>query len=601
MDDLRLALVMRFVDRFTGPLKRARREIDNTGQDVVRGEERRSRQVAAISAGALGVATAVLGGMTVAAKKAIEFESAMADITKYDLIEDPAEIERLQQDIFDLSTKIPVAAGEIQAIVAQASQADVIDLMLPDAEQRELVVAFAEEVGKIAGAFDSSTDAATEFYIGLMNRANLSLAEASLVADAINHIDNNAAAAASDLMNMMVRVGGIGDMAGLSQVQVAALAAAFRGASSRADIAATAMGNFLQPMTKGEQATDRQAAAFERLGLTAQGVAEAMQVDAEGTIIDVLGRIGTLSDVETPQIIGQLFGDGIEIVGPISNLVGEIEKIPEMFALVKDERQYAGSAAAEFERTLVTTAAQLQLMQNQWDKINIQVGSVLLPHIKRFLEDLDTIIGDIERWYGALQDIIQRTSEIGTAIKETLTSWDAFKAKAGEVLDRVIAKAAEVGTAIREALTFEAPGWLRSLQGLTGNGGGPARTPEGIAAADAAAAAGRARGEQVDALPPPPMRATGGHVRAGQVYEWQEEGLELFAPSVDGRVISNAALRRMERGAASGGRDARVTIGDIHVHAAPGMSPAEVARAVRRELERMTRGGAPLHDGAIYG
>ena len=44
-----------------------------------------------------------------------------------------------------------------------------------------------------------------------------------------------------------------------------------------------------------------------------------------------------------------------------------------------------------------------------------------------------------------------------------------------------------------------------------------------------------------------------------------------------------------------------VAIGDIVIHAAPGMSPGDVARAVRREPERLTAAReAELHDGAAY-
>lgn len=96
---------------------------------------------------------------------------------------------------------------------------------------------------------------------------------------------------------------------------------------------------------------------------------------------------------------------------------------------------------------------------------------------------------------------------------------------------------------------------------------------------------------------PPPGRALGGAVRAGQVYRWMEEGQELFSPAVDGSVINARDVRAM--------REARaprpVTIGDIVINAAPGMDAQAVARAVREELLRLTRAqGGELHDGGAY-
>ncbi len=92
-------------------------------------------------------------------------------------------------------------------------------------------------------------------------------------------------------------------------------------------------------------------------------------------------------------------------------------------------------------------------------------------------------------------------------------------------------------------------------------------------------------------------RALGGPVRAGAIYQWQEQGRELFVPNVDGTVISNRQLRSLRGGP---GRAApSFTIGEINITAAAGQSVRDVAAAVRRELEDMAR-GAPLHDGGAY-
>jgi tape measure domain-containing protein len=107
-----------------------------------------------------------------------------------------------------------------------------------------------------------------------------------------------------------------------------------------------------------------------------------------------------------------------------------------------------------------------------------------------------------------------------------------------------------------------------------------------------------ATGALVDGPAERGLRALGGPVRAGSIYQWQEEGRELFVPSVDGTVISNRQLRAMRGG---GGRAApSFTIGAIHITAAAGQSARDVALAVRRELEDMAR-TAPLHDGGAYG
>lgn len=116
---------------------------------------------------------------------------------------------------------------------------------------------------------------------------------------------------------------------------------------------------------------------------------------------------------------------------------------------------------------------------------------------------------------------------------------------------------------------------------------------------------------------PVPGRALGGPVRAGQIYQWQEEGRELFVPRSDGNVISNRQLRAMQgvAEARAGIRilpatprqpgparpQQRLDIGGITINAAPGMDARALARAVRREIEALTRErGFVLHDGGDY-
>lgn len=92
-------------------------------------------------------------------------------------------------------------------------------------------------------------------------------------------------------------------------------------------------------------------------------------------------------------------------------------------------------------------------------------------------------------------------------------------------------------------------------------------------------------------------RATGGPVRAGMIYRWLEEGQEMFTPAVDGHVISSRQLRGMRQG---GGRSLSLNLGGVVIHAAPGQSPTDIARAVRSEVERLMSESGALHDGGEY-
>lgn len=121
-------------------------------------------------------------------------------------------------------------------------------------------------------------------------------------------------------------------------------------------------------------------------------------------------------------------------------------------------------------------------------------------------------------------------------------------------------------------------------------------------------------------------RAAGGPVRRGGLYLVGEGGPELFRAGASGSILSAARTAAALAGAASmaaplaaeplrldarpalsapapaeGGAGGGLSVGAIHIHAAPGMDAAAVARAVREELARMARGAGALHDRANTG
>lgn len=116
-------------------------------------------------------------------------------------------------------------------------------------------------------------------------------------------------------------------------------------------------------------------------------------------------------------------------------------------------------------------------------------------------------------------------------------------------------------------------------------------------------------------------RAGGGPVRRGGRYLVGEDGPEIFEPDADGTIIPNGVSGRIARhselmamaaipvdrrgaggfapGAARGG--GALSIGAIHVHAAPGMDARALAEMVIARLRDEARGARDLHDGAYYG
>lgn len=190
-------------------------------------------------------------------------------------------------------------------------------------------------------------------------------------------------------------------------------------------------------------------------------------------------------------------------------------------------------------------------------------------------------------WLGLTDPIVAGWESAKAALRDAITvigaafnaAWQGVKDALAPVLDLIGAKFRWLGGIVSPVVNA-----LKSVTGLGGDVPGP----------------GGASGSWGEPAPgvagPDGARALGGPVRAGFLYAVNEEGQEYFQPGTDGRVGPARALRT---GSPSGGSG--FSMGDIHVHAAPGQSAEEIARAVLRRIEKKARAaGFALNDGVGY-
>ncbi|MFT6428298.1 MAG: hypothetical protein ACJAVC_001580, partial [Brevundimonas sp.] len=180
--------------------------------------------------------------------------------------------------------------------------------------------------------------------------------------------------------NVVTRVGALGEVAGLSAGQIAALGSTVVGMGVEEEIAATGIKNTMLALTKGEAATKSQKAAYAALGLEATDMAKRMQTDAGGAIVDVMTRISKLSKDKQTSILTQLFGS--ESVSAIAPMLNNLDLLKTNLNRVGDASLYAGSMQKEYEARAATTSNAVLLMKQGVKAVAIEVGTAFLPQIK---------------------------------------------------------------------------------------------------------------------------------------------------------------------------------------------------------------------------
>lgn len=305
-------------------------------------------------------------------KAAMDFENAMSDVAKVvDGLKDSSgnatkAYGEMANSIIKLSKNIPMTAEQISQIVASAGQAGIA---------KNELIGFAESAAKMGIAFDVTAEQAGDWMASWRTALKLTQPQVETLADQINYLGNTSSERAGKLSDIVSRVGALGQIAGLTGGQVAALGAATTGVAP--EVAATGLKKLMTTMTAGASATDKQAMVLKKLGFESTEMAKRMQVDAQGAIMDLLGAINKLPKAQQTAAIKNYFGqESLSTIAVLANNLGNLEA---QFKKVGDQSKYAGSMQAEYEARAATTENSIILMKNSLQALKIQIGTYLLP------------------------------------------------------------------------------------------------------------------------------------------------------------------------------------------------------------------------------
>lgn len=332
--------------------------------------------------GKIGWSDIITGGAMAApfiagARAAIDFESQMADVRKVVNFDTPNQFKEMGDDIGRMSERLPMAATDIAKIVAAGGQSGIA---------RKELLGFAEDAVKMGIAFDQTADESGDMMAKWRTAFRMNQAEVVGLADRINFLGNTGPATTKQISGIVTEVGALGEVAGMSSAQIAAIGATMAGVGVKQDVAATGIKNFMLAMTKGTAATKGQAQAFKSLRLDSKTVAENMQKDAQGTTLDLLKRIGQVDAAKRPALLAEMFGT--ESIGAITPLLTNLELLRSNLEKVSDAQKYAGSMEQEYASRAATTANNLQLLRNSVMGVAREVGNALLPGINAVVEQL---------------------------------------------------------------------------------------------------------------------------------------------------------------------------------------------------------------------
>ncbi|WP_163833390.1 phage tail tape measure protein [Spartinivicinus ruber] len=318
-------------------------------------------------------------------RKAIDYESSFADVKKVvDFDGSKGEDKQMASDILKLSTKIPMAADGLSEIIAAGGQSNIA---------KGELLNFATSAAKMGVAFDIEAEEAGKTMAAWRSAMGLNQDRAIKLADATNYLSNNLSAEAKDIAGVMKRQGSVAMSSGFSEVQAASFSAALLSGGAAEEVAATALKNITGAMSKGKMASKRQKQVWGQLGFDPELLAGEMLQDAPNTIIRVFEAFQDMPEEEISALVSALFGE--ESKGAVMPLIKNLDNLKNAFKLTGDESRYLSSMEKEYQARSATTANNLELLGNSFDRLFIVMGDQLLPVLNDIVDPLTEFINSL--------------------------------------------------------------------------------------------------------------------------------------------------------------------------------------------------------------
>ncbi|BET29205.1 hypothetical protein wCauATS_14070 [Wolbachia pipientis] len=351
-------------------------------------------------------------GLTLAApvKVAIDFESAMADVKKVVNFNNEAkEADKFAKKLKEMSRTIPLSAAELAQIAASGGQLGI---------KKEDLFKFTETVAKMSTAFDMSAEQAGDSIAKLSNIYGIDVSEMEHVGNVINHLSDNTAAKAKDMIEALAIVGGTAKQFGLKFEQTSSLVNAFISLGKQPAKAGTAINALLSKLQTAEGQGKEFKAALEEMGITTEEMVQRISENGEEALLHFFQTLKKMDNQERSTTLMKLFGQ--EYQDDIALLAGSFSKYKDAIKLLAETEEYKRSLQKEFKNRADTTANKLQLLKNAIVEAGMNLGSVMLP-------TLNYVAGSVKTITEHIASFAEKHPTLTTAIMSTLAALISLK------------------------------------------------------------------------------------------------------------------------------------------------------------------------------
>lgn len=368
------------------------------------------------------VAIAAAGLVTATTAVSIAHESAFSAVERTTLQASGAvssNIGDIKDDLYDLSTTIPIAFTELSRIASLGAQLGIADTDLAK---------FTDTVAKFSATTNVSVEETALAFGRLGNLLDVSAQDYDRLGSAIALAGVNSAATESEIIAVAQNIAAVGASAGLSAQEVVGLATTFASLKTAPELARSVTQQFFGQLNRAVVDGGERLQNFAIVSGIAQE--QIVQFANSGQSLKVLdGILKGLAGGSGPQTTAALDALGLSSLRTeqgIQRLRQNTDLLDQSLSDVAkgwDENQFLDQA---FAKVLEDAQSQLILLTNAFSEFLAVAGEPMLEFIKVFTPGLVDALKAMTEF--AKSDFGQQFFKIGGAITAAIAIFFAYRA-----------------------------------------------------------------------------------------------------------------------------------------------------------------------------
>jgi TP901 family phage tail tape measure protein len=345
----------------------------------------------------LAVTAPIVAGAYAASKAAITYESAFAGVRKtVDTTEE--NFKALYDGVLDMSKVMPESASAIAGVMEISGQ-----LGVALGEGGKNLLDFTKIMVMMGATTNMSSEEAATSIAQFMTVMQSADGTAQNIGSTIVDLGNKFATTEKDIASMGQRLAAGAKLAGFTEAQTLALAAAMSSVGIEAEAGGTAMTQTFNEIEKAVAVGGEQLELFAQVsGMTAQEFADAWNNDPMTALQNFITGLGQLDENGGSAVLTL---DALGLTGiRQSNMLKSLGLANDMLAKTVDVANTAwGENTAlteEAAKRNETFAAKLAMLRNNITSVGIAFGTIMMP----FLEKIVAWLSKVVDWLGSLDE-----------------------------------------------------------------------------------------------------------------------------------------------------------------------------------------------------